>query len=139
MISRCVCTSARFHAAPRGCILGCPSSDSPLPDLDDMVHYLVCPRLQHLFLQWMGSWAPRSTGSPEGSPWLRPFLLFLGMGPDQCLLSSMLCDAFLSMHSSVRYNLPGSPSQQFEARLRMQARRHRACRRIWAELTLQDV
>eukprot|EP00959_Pyramimonas_sp_CCMP1952_P133970 2802305-Pyramimonas_sp.AAC.1 len=65
IISRCVCTSVRCHAAPRGCILGCSASSSHLPDLDDMVHYLVCPRLQQLFSQWMGSWAPRSSGSPE--------------------------------------------------------------------------
>ena len=139
MLSRCVCTSARFHAAPRGCILGCPGSPSSLNDLDDMLHYLVCPRLQQLFSQWMGSWtplAPRSSGSPEGSPWLHSFLLFRGLGPDQCLLSSMLCDAFLSMHSSVRYRLAGTPAQQFEARLRMQSRRHRACRRVWSALDL---
>eukprot|EP00959_Pyramimonas_sp_CCMP1952_P230554 4819725-Pyramimonas_sp.AAC.1 len=52
------------------------------------------------------------------------------MGPDQRLLSAMLCDAFISSHNSLRLRLPGTPSQHFEARLCVLARRHREARRL---------
>eukprot|EP00959_Pyramimonas_sp_CCMP1952_P471027 9497731-Pyramimonas_sp.AAC.1 len=56
------------------------------------------------------------------------------MGPDRCLLSAMLCDAFISTHHYFRLRLPGTPEQHFEARLRVLARRHAATRRVWAKL-----
>eukprot|EP00959_Pyramimonas_sp_CCMP1952_P323995 6780823-Pyramimonas_sp.AAC.1 len=51
---RGVWTTSRFHTTSRGCTFGCVSV-VPGADLDDMQHYIVCPRLQDIARHWLGA------------------------------------------------------------------------------------
>eukprot|EP00959_Pyramimonas_sp_CCMP1952_P189939 3973658-Pyramimonas_sp.AAC.1 len=70
-------------------------------------------------------------------PWLSFLLLLYPFCATRRLLCACVCDAFLSNHSHVRNHIPGTPEQAFEARLRSQARRHRAVARAWQELGVE--
>eukprot|EP00959_Pyramimonas_sp_CCMP1952_P335538 7025713-Pyramimonas_sp.AAC.1 len=50
---RGICTTSRFHCAPRGCVFGCarPASGA---DLDDLKHYKTCPCLYRLLVSHLG-------------------------------------------------------------------------------------
>ena len=100
-----------------------------------MTHYIRCPRLHALFKKWHSIWSPRS---PEGSPWLSSYFLLQSHDYNTNLLSAAMCDAFLSMHAAIRNQQAGTPAQHFEARLRMQSRRHASIARVWAAHTMSE-
>eukprot|EP00959_Pyramimonas_sp_CCMP1952_P033105 694283-Pyramimonas_sp.AAC.1 len=94
---RGVCTTSRFHTIPRGCIFGCVS-EVPGADLDDMRHYIVCPRFLDIARPWLGAIANCADTIPISS------LLLLAVHPsvEAVLCCASFCEALLHAHSQRR-------------------------------------
>ena len=133
MCTRGVCTSARFHSAPRGCIFGCSCREYGFDmsrDYDDLRHYKFCHRFREICVRWMGSLCPIA---PVTIPWIATILQLYPLPANVSLLCACMRDAFLYAHHAARLGLPGTPAQAFEARLRLLSRRHQAVANAWGE------
>ena len=128
VLSRGVCTSARFHGTDRGCCFQCGGPD-------DMLHYKCCPVLRRLALRWIpgvenlpGLWR-RELDSAED--WFSVVsLLGPRWGRDRDLACAAILDAFLKTHTHHRLGTRVCPTSIFHARLRLLARRYKQVAKV---------
>ena len=125
VLSRSVCTAARFQSRNKRCCFGCTDA------YDDLRHYAACPVLQAFAIRLFGELMPLA---PPSQPWLCGLLPLQRRSATIRLLSAAFIDAFLSAHSQWRHGVTTSPLTAMEARLRQQSKRHLRIASAWVWL-----